>query len=345
MCYYICVNKSIIKGGFIVAIFFSAYLTYAFASAPNPVSFKVYANKDGKTPVAGVNMMAVAAGAIVQSCISDKTGACRFSQNDFADQTYFVGEKGSVTYGGLLNPNYGCKKVTLKYDVDAVYQYIDGVKGEALTSYAIFAESFYSTVCNGTSSPTGFSTSPPTEIPPVPSPQEVQSEPQAVPEEFDDLVEEDIGISDIDIVLIKTGSPLYGKPKRRPHTPPPSPKARYFQFTTTFDNTDSSPHKVFFYTACTAINGPTVEIANMDGIYNLPPGKKRVKHSLPVYDAKLAFVEELKRSMASITCVFTVEGLNDDPGETMPDSDSSNNVLSFTMAFGRNGKLKITSYN
>lgn len=357
-------NKAIIKGILVISIFFSAYLTFAFAALPNPVSFKVYSNKDGKTPVAGVNMRAVAAGATVQSCTTDQTGACRFSHGDLLEQTYFVGEKGGVTYGGLSNPNYGCKKITLKYDTDAVYQYIDGIKGEALTNYAIFAESFYSTSCNVTSAPTGLSTRS-SEIPPVPvptpapaPPQEVPSEPAAVPagqppasgDEFEDLIEEDVEPSDVDIVLVKTGSPIYGKPKRRPHTAPPDPKARYFQFTTTFDNTDSAPHKVFFYTACTAVNGPTVEIANMYGIHNLPPGKKRVKHTLPVSDAQLAFVEELKRSTAPITCVFTMEGLNDLPSvngftDPMPDSDSSNNVLSFTMAFGRNGKLRITSYN
>lgn len=155
--------------------------------------------------------------------------------------------------------------------------------------------------------------------------------------------------SDIDIVLVKTGIPIYKKPKRRLHTAPPDFKERpHFQFTSTFDNTDSVPHKVFFYTECTAEKGSTVQIANMYLIHNLSPGKKRVKHILPINDDQRSFVEELKISMAPINCVFTIEGYNDQSVDSttkfidsVPDSDSSNNVLNFTMAFGRNGRLKI----
>lgn len=159
----------------------------------------------------------------------------------------------------------------------------------------------------------------------------------------EDLIEEvEEESSEVDIVLLKTKNPLFGKPKRRPHTPPPDKRARYFQFTSTFDNTDSVAHKVFFASSCTAINGPTVEIALSDSVVNLRPGKKSIKHTLPVLDDQLSFVEELKRSGAPITCFFKIEGLVDEPGEVVPDSrEYANNDISLTMVFTRNGKLRI----
>ncbi|MBI2638278.1 hypothetical protein HYW83_01670 [Candidatus Peregrinibacteria bacterium] len=146
----------------------------------------------------------------------------------------------------------------------------------------------------------------------------------------EDLIEEvEEESSEVDIVLLKTKNPLFGKPKRRPHTPPPDKRARYFQFTSTFDNTDSVAHQVFFASSCTAI-------------VNLRPGKKSIKHTLPVLDDQLSFVEELKRSGAPITCFFKIEGLVDEPGEVVPDSrEYANNDISLTMVFTRNGKLRI----
>lgn len=322
----------------------------AYAQTATEAKITIWAYKDMLTAAPNVQVQQILTGTgdVKEYCVSNATGQCTFVISEKDGDVHFIGaelnkETGKAVelYGHEIEPNYGCLRVTFRYNPAAgkIYQYWDGVKKDSASYYTIFAESFLTMKCvpnakggydwvnknetakspeapKTTVAPPGITFTKPTE------------------DDFEDVEDAENDIGDIDIKLIDVvlGSKKLQRKK--------STKALGLRFRIAAASSASDTVVIQGSMDCTlrkeypndeGWQGFNFKVANS--------GSQQIFYEFSALDEKWDALKKKK----SFSCYVALDGIvpADAPLELRKDADASNNRLKFKL-FWKGGGWQIS---
>ncbi len=339
----------------------------AYAQTATEAKVTIWAYKDLATAVPNIQIQQIltgaekTAGAVKESCVSKATGQCTFVISEKDGEVHFIGaeidkETGKAVeqYGHEIEPNYGCLRVTFKYDPAAgkIYQYVDGVKKDSVNNYTIFAESFYTMKCvpnakggydwvnknevkspeqpKPSSPPPGITFTTPDKKPEAKKP----SAPISAEDDFEDVedAESDAGNADIALSNVTLISKKLQKKKKT--------RSLGLRFSVAAESDTTDTLTVRASMNCTLKEGyPNNELWQTWDFPVARLGSQQIFYEFGAEDEKWNALKKKK----PFTCYAAISGIvpADAPLELHQDADASNNRLRFKL-FWSGGRWQIS---